>query len=1497
MQASYLVSSVTNAVGDLLGRVSNKNADAPLMTADAAVAHVTSTFADEVFVLASANGRPILGDQKAISSLSHNTNAFDREISVVESRNAAGSGSTIQAAAASSPFTVVHTSSDHLLSLIPTMYSVAESKKSLLLQTVPTVLSDGVVLVDHGDVMALSETGFMIFNSQNIQEAHDLSIVAMVASVRTQIPALHFFDGDSSQSGPVALAQSSALSKFVKGDEEALKAHRTQYTTTQDDEEDVSTPVVSEIVDTAEEVEKTMKDLATVLGHRYHLFEYVGPQDAEHVVITVGTVGSVFADTVRHKKTGEKCGVLQCRMIRPWSAAMLLRALPKSVKRIAVLDVTQSNGSYYGPLYLDVMAAVYDANDDHWSSSKGPIVMGGQIQGSVISSELVQTAYQHLSSPTPPASFVIGSHDNSSVAQPIADAISTDQEIDNQYIKVLSQLFAQRLAIANAFGAPTVWGEEGKSTIEFGYGVHSATLQRRSKLAELVNHALWDKSVNLSEPLRQLLLDWLQNRENSKQSASLEEKICDLLAVEANGNGILSAMFEDRELFSKKSRWLVGGDDWARDLSDSGVHHIVSGGEDVNVLILDTQPYSYTSKNKHQTMKKDIGLYAMNYGGCYVASVALYSSYTQVLRAFMEADAYPGPAVVLAYMPHVDAGELGVAESLKPLEALKETKRSVDSGQWPLYRWNPQNEQNGKENFHLDSEKAKKDLQDFVSKDRQLSVMASGTIDVAPALSNSTETEVVEKHTKALEKAVASYSSLMSGLNGEPVLFLFGSDGGNAEGVAKQMEREAKGRGLNARCMAGDDFSAEDLSLETTVVFLICTAGQGEFPGNLKDLWKGLLASDTPLNNTRYAIFGLGDSHYWPGAEGELYFCKPAKDLDERLEVMGGQKMAPTGLGDDQAEDGYWTAFNPWADAVWEALGVAGLSGGPAPPKVTDDDIKVGSNYLRGTILEGLADESTGALCETDTKLTKFHGIYQQDDRDLREERKAQGLEKAFSFMIRVRVPGGVSTADQYLAMDSLADSHANGTIKLTTRQAYQLHGVIKKKLKPTIQGINASLMDTLAACGDVNRNVMCNPNPFESSVHHEVNEFAKELSRHLSPQTSAYHEIWLDKKMVAGDVSKDVVEPLYGETYLPRKFKIAIAVPPNNDVDVFAHCLGYTAIISDGKLIGYNVSVGGGMGMTHSNKKTYPQIAKLLGFVTPEQGVIVGEKVMLVQRDHGERVNRKHARLKYTVDDHGIDWFREQVEERAGFKLAPCKPYTFKNNSDRYGWTKGVNGTNHYGLFVTNGRVIDTPELQLKTALKEIAMLQKCDFRLTANQHIIFGNISNDDKPQIEKIMQKYGIGNDRVSGLRLNSMACVALPTCALAMAESERYLPSLIDKMENILEESGLRQDSIVIRMTGCPNGCARPYMAEIAFVGRAPGTYNMYLGGSHSGERLNKLYRESVNEVQILSLIEPIIKQYASERHNGETFGDFVIRANIVAATTDGRNFHENLNLQA
>ena len=552
------------------------------------------------------------------------------------------------------------------------------------------------------------------------------------------------------------------------------------------------------------------------------------------------------------------------------------------------------------------------------------------------------------------------------------------------------------------------------------------------------------------------------------------------------------------------------------------------------------------------------------------------------------------------------------------------------------------------------------------------------------------------------------------------------------------------------------------------------------------------------------------------------------------------------------------------------------------------EHIKYRSNYLRGSIQEGLDDEITGAIANDDTKLLKFHGSYMQDDRDIRDERRRQKLEPAYSFMIRVRVPGGTATADQWIAMDDISDQYANGTIKLTTRQAFQFHGILKRNLKSSMQSIHQAVMDSLAACGDVNRNVMCNPNPYQSDVHKEVDTLASQISDHLSPRTGAYHEIWLDGEKVVD--TKEEVEPMYGKTYLPRKFKIGIAVPPSNDIDVYSQDIGLISIIEDDKLVGFNVTVGGGMGMKHGNTDTYPQVGRLLGYIDKDKAVEVSEAILTIQRDYGNRTNRLNARFKYTVDKYGVDWIRNELNNRLGWEIEEVKPFEFEHNGDRYGWTEG-SGKWHFTLFVQNGRVKDTKDYQLKTALRKIAEIHDGDLRLTPNQNLIIANVDESNKDNIQKIIDEYGITDgEPYTGLRRNSMACVAFPTCGLAMAESERYLPTLINKIEGLLDEAGLNEEEITIRMTGCPNGCARPALAEIAFTGKAPGKYNMYLGGGFAGDRLNKLFKENIGEDEILESLKPILIQYGKEKDEGEHFGDFVIRKDIIKETYSGQDFH-------
>lgn len=549
--------------------------------------------------------------------------------------------------------------------------------------------------------------------------------------------------------------------------------------------------------------------------------------------------------------------------------------------------------------------------------------------------------------------------------------------------------------------------------------------------------------------------------------------------------------------------------------------------------------------------------------------------------------------------------------------------------------------------------------------------------------------------------------------------------------------------------------------------------------------------------------------------------------------------------------------------------------------------IKYESNYLRGTLVESLADPITGSLAFADTHISKFHGMYQQTDRDLEKERKRQKLEPAYSFLIRVRIPGGVVTPQQWLQMDKLSDQYANHTLKLTTRQAFQLHGVIKSNLKRTIQGINADLMDTIAACGDVNRNVMCHPNPAESELHAEVYETARRISEHLLPSTTAYHEIWLDQKLIA-DSKKDV-EPLYGDRYLPRKFKITLVIPPYNDSDVFSQDLGFIAIVENKRIVGYNVAVGGGMGSTFGMPEAYPRLAEVIGFCLPEQVLDVAEKILMVQRDNGNRQNRKRSRLKYTIDDHGIAWFINELHKYLGFELQEPRLFVFTRNGDRLGWKKGADSKWSLTLFVEGGRVADKNGFNFKSALREIAQNIDGQFILTGNQNLIIANVSADDQRKVIQILKKNGVLPDEISGLRQNSIACVALNTCGLAFAEAERYLPSLITKIESILDQHDLFKEEIVIRMTGCPNGCGRPYLAEIGFVGKSDGHYNLYLGGNFIGSRLNTLFKETLTEVEILNELTPIIADYAKNRSDGEKFGDFIIRKQYVKETLNGIDF--------
>ncbi|CAE6441213.1 unnamed protein product [Rhizoctonia solani] len=1118
-------------------------------------------------------------------------------------------------------------------------------------------------------------------------------------------------------------------------------------------------------------------------------------KDVHTVLVVPGTVPAL-SSCLRHG-----VGLVEVSLLRPVLGSKIASAIPASANRVVVLDRAGNRSTKWTPLYLDVAEALEGREDQ-------PRLLSGTL-GEIHDPDALFDSLDSFED-----GGVLGTLQETGPAQP-----PHVPKHEASYTKILESVFGDRFVVAND---PKLVSSKGPAATrpEFALGTVQAQLDARARLVGAVQTLLNAGSkAGISPELHTALANWSLKRDDPKASASTGQALLDLLKAENVQHPTAAEIISLSEHLSLPSRWIIGSDAWSYDLGASGLHHAIASGLNVNLLLLDTVPYSQRDVVDPSRRKKDAGLYAMNHGDVYVASIAVYSSYSQVIQALVEADAHTGPSIVLAYLPYQ-------SESTPALSVLQETKRAVDAGYWPLYRWDPSKP----EPFSLDSAAIKEELQAFLDQQNHLSVLANATPKLARELVGSLGEDLKAARKK---QAQASYDALLNSLDGPPVLVLYASDGGNAEKVAKRLTQRAQTRGLAARIQSLDSVPLSELATEDAhVLFVTSTAGQGEPPQNGRETFKAINSAvarseSTLLANLKYAVFGMGDSHYWPRPEDAHYYNKPGKDLDARLAELGANRVAALGLGDDQDADGPQTGYKAWEPLVWKALGVDGVSIPEAEPEpITNENIKIASNYLRGTIAEGLRDTSTGALAPSDGQLTKFHGIYEQDDRDIRDERKAEGLEPAYSFMIRVRMPGGVCTPQQWLAMSQIADEHGNGTFKLTTRQTFQFHGVIKRHLKPSIQAINRALLDTIAACGDVNRNVLCSSLPTLSHLHEQVYQFAKNLSESLLPRTTAYHEIWLDKKLVAGEAVKDF-EPMYGKYYLPRKFKIAVAVPPDNDVDIFANDLGFIAITSpEGSLIGFNVTVGGGM-----------------------------------------------ARL--------------------GWTLAAAKPFEFVSNVDKFGWRTGHDGKHHFTTFIENGRVQDEPGKAFKSGLQAIAKAHKGTFRLTCNQHLILSEVTDDKLDEMKALLKEHGLDNVNFSGLRLSSSACVAFPTCGLAMAESERYLPVLIDKVEQMCEENGLRNDSIVMRMTGCPNGCARPYLAEVAFVGKAPGSYVMLLGGGYYGQRLNKIYRETVSEPEILAILGPMIKRYALERHEGERFGDFVIRARYISATTSGKEWYEGM----
>lgn len=546
--------------------------------------------------------------------------------------------------------------------------------------------------------------------------------------------------------------------------------------------------------------------------------------------------------------------------------------------------------------------------------------------------------------------------------------------------------------------------------------------------------------------------------------------------------------------------------------------------------------------------------------------------------------------------------------------------------------------------------------------------------------------------------------------------------------------------------------------------------------------------------------------------------------------------------------------------------------------KLSDSErMKRDSNYLRGTIKEDLSNGLTGGFEGDNFLLIRFHGMYQQDDRDIRAERTEQKLEPRHAMMLRCRLPGGVITPEQWLKIDKFAaEQTLYGSIRITNRQTFQFHGILKGDVKPAHQMLHEAGLDSLATANDVNRNVLCTSNPVQSGLHREAYEWAKKISEHLLPRTRAYAEIWLDKEKVAATDE----EPILGETYLPRKFKTSVVIPPLNDVDLHANDMNFVAIEENGKLIGFNVLVGGGLAMTHGDTATFPRLASEFGFIPLKDTLAVAEAIVTTQRDWGNRTERKNAKTKYTLERVGVDTFKQETERRAGIIFSPIRPYEFTLRGDQIGWLKGIDDHWHLTLFIENGRLIDLPGRPLKTGVAEIARIHRGDFRLTANQNLIIAGIPEAEKSRIESLARAHGLISDNVTPLRENSMACVSFPTCPLAMAEAERFLPEFVTEVEKIMTSHGVGNEEIVLRVTGCPNGCGRAMLSEVGLVGKAPDRYNLHLGGNRTGTRIPRMYRENISSAVILSVLDELIGRWSQERAAGEDFGDYLIRAGVV-----------------
>ena len=880
---------------------------------------------------------------------------------------------------------------------------------------------------DLSDVLLLRSAVPFFLLSRTVQQAHDHALLAARLARTERKAVVHaFYLSTSSESigeVPEDKILSFLLSPQIKGINGA-NGH-----------------LVTESVDQAlfKAYETAALETLSLVRRPLHPFLPHRSTEPHTVIFTLGND--------RFETEVDGVSFISVALVTPISHIHLLNLVPTSVSRVIVLEQVYHWHSKWTPFYLEVVSAFQQRHS---------VIVQGGILGN--SSQMQPSDILRLIQSSPSIHLQLG-------LLPTSESVNSLPYIPKHevaYTKLLTHLFNDRLEISNS---PELVASQGDivTTPEFALGRVRGQLESRAELISSVQELL--EHGGLDPELHMLLSKWILAKDDGVKSKSLGKVIVENLASKPITHPSSKRILGLRDFFPSFSRWIIGSDAWSYDLGSSGIHHAIASGLNVNVLILDTIPYSSRNTVDPHRRKHDVGLYAMNHGDVFVASVAVFSSYGQVLQALAEADRFNGPSIILAYLPYQ-------SEDTPALDILKETKLAVDSGYWPLYRWDPSKEQAGQEPFSLDSDAVKNDLKQFLDRQNHLSQLVRSTPKMAAELVGSLGETVKEARKKMAQQ---SYNDLVNSLDAPPLLVLYASDGGAAEAKAKRLANRAKVRGLSVSIATLDSYTLESLAEEEHVAFVTSTAGQGEPPQNGRTFFKSLnaavLRGDQLLPKLRYTVFGMGDSHYWPRPEDAHYYNKPGKDLDARLEKLGAERIVILGLGDDQDADGSETGYKVWEPLVWKALGVDSVEVTEAEPEpITNEHIKAASGYLRGTIAEGLEDFSTGALAPSDGQLTKFHGIYQQDDRDIREEREAQGVEPAYSFMIRVRMPGGVCLPHQWLQMDQIADEHGSGTFKITTRQTFQFHGVIKRHLKPAIQDINRVLLDTLAACGDVNR-------------------------------------------------------------------------------------------------------------------------------------------------------------------------------------------------------------------------------------------------------------------------------------------------------------------------------------------------------------------------------------------------------------------------------------------